>query len=137
MFYLICQHCVCVCVCVCVCSCVHVHACFCSYVLKTWSLSSKMYRYGVHLTANQIKWDFEQSFVCLYQLSGFFFFFPCHLNFCCASLYDEGLYFLGLLLGGNSLRGLFRQHPPHSLVGKPLVSDWFESLLIHISLVAR
>ena len=81
MFYLSCQHCVCVCVCVCVCSCVHVHACFCSYVLKTWSLSSKMYRYGVHLTANQIKWDFEQSFVCLYQLSGFFFFSPVILTF--------------------------------------------------------
>ena len=72
--------CVCVCVCVCVHTYVHVHVCFCSYVLQTWSLSSKMYRYGVHLAANQIKCDFEQSFVCLYQLPGFSF-FPVILTF--------------------------------------------------------
>ena len=75
-----------------------------------------MYRYGVHLAAN---------------LSGFFFFG--HINLRCASLYNEGLYFLGLFLRGNSLRVLFRQHP----LGKPLAFDWFESLLIYISLVAR
>ena len=70
-------------------------------------------------------------------ISQAYFFFFGHINLRCASLYNEGLYFLGLFLRGNSLRVLFRQHPPPSLVGKPLASDWFESLLIYISLVAR
>ena len=104
---------VCVCVCVCVCFEHLVSVIQKAHIWCTFSSQSNRLRFWAGFCLNF-----------------------CHLNLHCVSLFSEGLYFLRLFLGVNFL-DLFKSHPSHSPVGKPLASYWFKSLLTYISLMAK
>jgi len=86
MFYMIFCVCVCVCVCVCLCLCIKNMVSGICKIHIACTFGNQSNRLGCYAVFS------------LCQFSVYF----CHLNLCCISLYNEGLYFL-IFLGINFL----------------------------------